>query len=395
MESLKGKARSVKGTIRFSRGLMAMQFLIAIFIFTVSVIMGRQVSYFLEKDLGYDNSSLLIVSSVPRQWNSEGFDKMDRAKAEFQRLSVLEGVSLSWGSPSWNFSPMSDRLYAKGSPAESGQTVAIASADEDYADVYSLTIQEGKFIAGAGETRMPRAIVINESAQKALHARVGDVLQLQGGGDQDFVVAGVVKDFHFESLHESVKPVIFMHNRDFSAYRYFSFKLKPGNLLLAVEAVEKSWKQQFPDDPFVYTFSDEKLAALYKTEQQLKKASGIATALMVIIVLTGVIGLVSLSVGKRTKEIGIRKVLGASSSNLLVLLSKEYAWIMGVSFLAGIPLIYYFISEWLSGFAYHINLTAWMFLLPIVMLFVITLMVVALQALRAVFSNPVKALRYE
>jgi putative ABC transport system permease protein len=213
--------------------------------------------------------------------------------------------------------------------------------------------------------------------------------------DKEFTIVGIVKDFNFESMHEPVKAVAFTHTRDFVAFRYFSFKLNPGNLAESVQEVENIWKKVFPNDPFVYAFTDERIALTYQTELQLKKASAIGSGLILVIVLTGVLGLVSLSISKRSKEIGIRKVLGASASNILGLVSREYALLLIASFLAGVPLSYIFCSRWLSTFAYHINLTWWMFVTPIIFLFLITILAVGAQSVKSALSNPVDTLRYE
>ena len=396
IESLKGKFKSVKGTIRFSRGLIAIQFLIAIFIFIAAVIMTKQISFFLDKDLGYEKSFVLIVTSVPRLWSAEGFDKMETVKDEFMISPKIKSLSLSWGSPgNNNLSPMGGRIYKGGQKVGEGVLTAITCTDEDFTNVYGLNLQEGKYFFDENEPRSPFALVINESAKKALHVNVGDKVKMQYWGDIEFTITGIVNDFNYESLREAIKPLALMHNRDFFAYRYFSFKLNAGSLTESVQEVEKLWNKVFPDEPFVYSFASENLQTLYKTELQLKRASSIATILMLIIVLTGVLGLVSLSLTKRNKEIGIRKVLGASASSILVLISREYALLMAASFAIGIPLAYIFISRWLTGFAYHIELSWWMFAMPIAILFCITIVIIVFQCLRAILSNPVKALRYE
>jgi putative ABC transport system permease protein len=393
-ESLKGKFKSVKGTIRFSRGLVVVQFLIAIFIFTVSLIFSRQISYFMEADLGYNRSLVMVVSSVPRIWNEEGMNTMDVAKREFQSSPKIRSASLSWGSPNFNFSPSSTKINRAGYPIEDGVLITMSPADEDYATVYGLQMVDGKFLFEEGGARVPNHLVINESAQKALSVKVGDKVKMQDT-DQEFTIAGIVKDFNFESFHQAVKPVAFLHTRDFGAFRYFSFKLNPGNVNESVAEVEKLWRKIFPHDPFVYGFTDERLAIAYKTELQLKKASLIGSVLILVIVLTGVLGLVSLSIAKRGKEIGIRKVLGASSSNILVWVSKEYAVIMMIAFIAGIPLSYSFGLQWLNNFVYRVDLSWWMFVFPVVFLFLITLFMVAAQSLKTAISNPVESLKYE
>lgn len=394
IESLKGKFNSVRGTLRFSRGLVGFQFLVAVFILVTSVVMSRQISYFMEADLGYDKSQVLIVSSLPRIWTEEGMNKMEIAKREFLTSPRINSVSLSWGSPNFNFEPYKANINHAGQPVEKGILTSMSSADEAYADVYGLKLLDGKFFLDEGEPFQANRLVLNESAQKALGIHVGDKLDIQFS-DQPFTVAGIVKDFHFESMHEKIKPVAFLHNRDFQAYRYFSFKLNPGSLVQSVQEVEQLWKSIFPNDPFVYAFTDDRLAITYQTELQLRKATTVASVLILIIVLTGVLGLVSLSVAKRNKEIGIRKVLGATVSNILLLISREYAFLMIIAFALSIPVSYLFISQWLSGFAYHMEVSGWMFIVPILALFCITIIMVCAQSFKTAISDPVKSLKHE
>lgn len=394
IESLKGKFRSVKSTIRFSRGLITAQFLIAGFVFIAALIMSKQVSYFLDKDLGYDRSAVLVVTSVPRMWNDEGFLRMKTARDEFKNNPRVANVALSWGAPG-NLSPMNAKLYSPGQPVDDGTLTTITCADEEYAAVYGIKLLDGEFLSATNAERKPFSLVLNQSAQKSLKVNVGDKLKLQFWGDIEFTVTGIVNDFNFESLHTAVKPLAFMHNRDFNAYRYFSFKLHQGDLLQSVNEIENQWKTIFPDDPFVYGFVDDKIQVAYKMEYQLRKASGIASVLMFIIVLTGILGLTSLSLSKRTKEIGIRKVLGASVSHILMLMTREYALLIILSFAIGMPLAYWFIQQWLDSFAYQIQLSWWMFALPGLLLLGVTIFVIALQCLRTALSNPSKALRYE
>jgi putative ABC transport system permease protein len=178
-------------------------------------------------------------------------------------------------------------------------------------------------------------------------------------------------------------------------YRFFSIRIKPGSLSESVEAVEKLWKKVFPDDPFDYAFMDDQLAKLYKAELQLKKASAVATGLMLIIVLTGIVGVVSLNVSKRTKEIGIRKVLGASVASILVMISREYLVLSVIAFTLATPLAYYVVNGWLTGFPYHVQLDWWMFVAPGVFTMVVTVIVVGWQSLKTALLNPTKTLKHE
>ncbi len=394
IESLKGKFKSVKGTVSFSRSLVTIQFFIAVFIFTATLIMSEQVGFIMKTNLGYDKSFVMIVSSVPRTWTEEGFNKMDAAKREFLNTPAIKSASLSWGAPNFNFSPFSATINHTGRNIDEGVLTTMQAADEDYLQVYGFKLLEGKFFVDKGEALQRNRIVINESAQRALSTQVGDKIKIQFS-DQEYTVVGIVSDFNFESLHEKVKPVAFTHTRDFQAFRFFSFKLGAGNITESVQEVEKVWKKIFPNDPFVYTFTDERMASIYQTEFQLKKASAIGSVLILVIVLTGVLGLVSLSVARRKKEIGIRKVVGATTSNILALISGEYVILLTISFLAGIPMSYLFCVRWLSSFAYHIELAWWMFVFPVAFLFLVTILIVGTQSIKSALSNPIDSLRYE
>lgn len=393
IESLKGKFKSVKGSIQFSRVLVGTQFLITIFIFVGAVILSSQVSYFLGKDLGYDKSHVLIVSSVPRLWDEAGFQRVESAKQEFLKSSKINSVSLSWGAPAWNLSPTEGRMFHAGGSIDTGVRTTVTCSDEDYLKVFDIKLLEGSYLNAESPSRQANTIVINETAQKALDITIGDKMQIEGG--KPVTVIGVIKDFNFESLQQKVKPLAMMHNRDFQAYRYYSFRLTSGNLTESVAEVERLWKKVFPNDPCDFSFADERLEKLYATELQMRKAATIATVLMMVIVFTGVLGLVSLSVSKRNKEIGIRKVLGASVSNILALLSREYVMLVTSSFVVAMPLIYFVSNRWLEGFAYRIELSWWMFALPVAVLFVVIVLIVCVQSLKTALANPVKSLRYE
>ena len=393
-ELLKGKFKSVKSTLRFSRTLIAIQYAVAVFILTISVIMSRQISYFMEADLGYDKSHVMIVSSVPRLWNAEGFNKMQSARNEFLSSSKIESVSLSWGAPNFNFSPYSARINRPGAFLEDGVLAIVSATDEHYANVYGLDLVDGKFFYNADEPRLTNQIVINESAQKALALQPGDKIAMEFS-NAEFTVAGVVKDFNFESFHQPIQPVVFVHTNDFQAFRYFSFKILPGRLRESVSEVEGLWKRIFPNDPFVYHFTDDRIAVVYQTELQLKKASVIASVLILVIVLTGVVGLVSLSLARRTKEIGIRKVLGASVSNILLLVSREYVLIMLLAFAVGGPVSIIFGWQWLNNFAYKVDIEWWVVVIPICFIVVMTLLVVVARSMRASLANPINSLRDE
>lgn len=394
VESLKGKLKPMTGNLTLSRALVGVQFLLAICLFTSSIIISRQVAYFLDKDLGYDKSAVLTVSSVPRRWTPEGVSAMEAAKQEFLTVPSVSNVSLSWEIPNENHAN-TQALYRQGGQEQEAVPMPLLMADEDFASTYQMTLTEGKFFFDKGETRRPAQLVLNESARMMLKVDVGDKIRMVNDTTTVYTVAGIIKDFNFFSLRQPIGPVAFIHTRDVMVFRYLSFKLNPGNLAASVAALHQKWNEIFPNDPFEYRFMDERLAMLYKTEHQLKKASAVATVLMLIIVLLGVLGLASLSVSKRTKEIGIRKVLGASVSNILTVLSKEYLKVMLISFVLALPAAYYLVDHWLNGFAYRITVLWWMLVMPGALVLLAAIVVVCVQSLKAALSSPVDTLRYE
>jgi putative ABC transport system permease protein len=394
VESLKGKVKHSRTNVSLPKALVTIQFLIAICIFIAAIAVTQQVSYFLKKDLGYDKSFVLTISSVPRIWTEEGVNRMNTAKQEFLATPEVESVSLSWEIPNGNAGG-NVLIYKDGTNQEGAILMPLLKTDEDYHKVYGLTVTDGDFFYPDNASWRPNSIVINKKAQEALQVSVGDRVRMKDGGEVVFTIRGIVRDFHFNSLHEEVKPLAILHAKELNMYRFFSMKIRPGSISESISVVEGLWKKLFPDDPFDYAFMEDQLAKLYKTEVQLRKASAVATILMLIIVLTGMVGVVSLSVSRRAKEIGIRKVLGASVSNILMMISKEYALLSLTAFMIGAPLAYYFVNEWLGGFPYHIGLQWWMFVMPGLFTLCVTVLVVGWQSLKTALLNPTKTLKYE
>jgi putative ABC transport system permease protein len=218
---------------------------------------------------------------------------------------------------------------------------------------------------------------------------------LLGYGKTTFTISGVVKDFHLWSMQGSIPAMTFVNVKLNQAYRYLSIRIKPGNVAEEVSVLQKKWSALMPGAPFEYRFMDETLQKIYSTELQLKKAASISTVLSLIIVLLGVLGLISLSVQKRTKEIGIRKVLGSSVMGIVSLFMKEFMLVILVAAIVACPLAYLIMHNWLEAYAYRIGISAWPFVLSVLALGVITTILIGIQTIKAALSNPVKSLRVE
>jgi putative ABC transport system permease protein len=392
IDSLKGKLRSSSNNSILSRGLVTTQFTISIVVFICSIVISRQIALFLESDLGYDKSYVITVSSAPRIWSEAGVNTMMAAKQEFLSVPQVQSATVSWGVPNGNAVSQDFNFRKPGTAREKALLVNCLSTDEDYANVFKIDVLQGTFFGG---TWHPNDLVLNQSAATALGVEAGDKVIPLFSDTAYFTVKGIVRDFNYNSLHEPVKPMGFIHTRQNLTFRFFSFRINPGNVSEAVSAVERKWHEVFPDDPFDHAFMEDRLTALYKSEVQLKKASAVGTGVMTTIVIVGVLGMVSFAVTRRFKEIGIRKALGATVWSILRLFSVEYIKIIALSIVIAVPIAWFGVSRWLEGFALRIGLTWWMFAAPGVVLMIVALCIVVASARKAAVSNPVDALRTE
>jgi len=208
-------------------------------------------------------------------------------------------------------------------------------------------------------------------------------------------VAGVTADFYLYTMHSAQPAVVWTNVYGPSQYRYFTIRIHPGALGESMVAIEEKWRALMPDAPFEYTFMDETLRSMYATEMQLRKAFIAATAICIIIVVLGVVGLVSLMVQQRVKEIGIRKVLGASLVHIVHLFGKDFIWVYLMALVVACPVAYYILYRWIGTFYLQTELNAIVFAVPIVSMLVIVMSFVGIQCWRAVNANPVDALRDE
>ncbi|WP_259015968.1 ABC transporter permease [Emticicia fluvialis] len=397
VDSMKGKLKSVKENIFFRRVLLASQFTVALFVFGGAVVVSQQVSYFFNKDLGYIKESVFSVK-VPRDWSAEGVNKMETMRNELARVKEIKEASLSYEIPD-GASGFSGAIYRIGQDSTQAVYAPTLVADEKYATTYGITVKEGEFFQAENEAFQANRMVLNMAAVKALGFKtpaeaIGKQVKMHYFPGV-YIIAGVVKDFHFQSMHSTIGPVAFMQVKDNPIYRYLSFRLNPGNLKEAMANVENKWKQLMPDAPFEYTFMDETVQKMYRSELQMQQAAQIATILAIVIVLLGVLGMVSLNIVRRTKEIGIRKVLGASGISITYLFLKEFIVVMAVAAFIAFPLAILGMNNWLQNYAYRINLSWFTFVVIGAVFGVLIAALVGIQTLKAARLNPVKSLKIE
>jgi putative ABC transport system permease protein len=397
IDSMKGKLKTVNQKSIFRYSLMTVQFAIALFVFGAAVVIARQVNYFFEKDLGYSKESI-VWAPVPRDWSVKGVEKMETIRKEMTRLPDVREVSLSFEIPNGK-TGFQTGLFRTGQDSTQAVFIPVLQTDEHYARTYQIPVRNGVFFQKAQQAVAPNLIVLNAKAAKMLNfatsaAAIGQQVRLQSF-PQTFTVAGVIDDFHFDSMRQSIGPLAFIHLNTLNNYRFLSFKIQSTSLNKSVAALQKKWNELLPGAPFEFTFLDEMLQNLYQSEVRLKKAAQLATVLAIIIVLLGVIGMVSLSVARRTKELGIRKVLGASGAGLVMLFLKEFLIVIGIAAFISFPLLLMAMNQWLQNYAYRIEVSGLSFAAVVVSFGIIIVFLVGFQTFKAALMNPTQSLRSE
>jgi len=393
--SLKGTLSSVKDNVLLRKSLVAFQFGTATIALVGAIIISKQVSLFLSKDLGYDKN-LVVSSQVPRNWTRAGVDQMEAIRRQLRQVKGVTGATLSYEIPDGNNGGQA-AIYKFGS--DSSQAVASQAlvSDENYLGVYQIPLHAGSFFAGNGSDSAK--VILNDTAIKALGFSnaadaVGQPIRIPGD-PTIFHVLGVTNDFHFGSMQAPIEPDIFFNVQFATQFRFLSFKIQSGDIPGTIAALQQKWSSLMPGAPFEYKFMDDTLAQVYKSELQLKKAAFTATILALIIVLLGVMGLISLSVQKRTKEIGVRKVLGSSVAGIMGLFVKEFLWVIALGGVVACPVAYLIMSRWLQGYAYRINVTPIPFVFSMGALGILTIALIGFQTIKAALANPVDSLRTE
>jgi len=396
VESLKGKLQT-KENIWLRKSLVAFQFCIASIVFIAALVVSQQINFFFSKSIGFDKD-YIVTAQLPRDWTEKGVNHMEATRDEFSRMPQVANVALSYEIP--NGANIGAAAVFKTS-TDSTQSIAsqLLVTDDHYTSTYNIAMSAGDFYKHPGGAYDSSKVVINETAAKALGYKsaqdaVGQQLSVVGI-PAIFNVAGVTKDFHAGSMQKAISPSIFMNVNFIQRYRYLSFKLKPGNVASSIEALQKKWSQLLPGSAFEYSFMDDELKKVYTTELQLKRAAYAASVLALIIVLLGIIGLTSLSIQKRTKEIGIRKILGAPVFNIIGLFMKDFLPVLFIGSIIACPLAFIVLRRWLNDYAYRIDLTSHPFIFAIVILGFITIAVIVIQTIKAAVANPVKNLRTE
>jgi putative ABC transport system permease protein len=395
---LKGKFGSSQRGIVFRKALVIGQFTVTIGLIIGSIVVMKQIRYMNKKELGFNMDQILVIQPPTlTNWDSTFISRANSFKEELKQLAHVKAAATSWNVPGGDIG-RSFNVRQADSATTNKFTVRRTSVDYDFLNVYGI-----KLIAGRNFTQAdhdPRGnklhnMLINKSAAKLLgfsspENAIGKSIL---SGDRKWDVIGVVDDYHQKSLRYPLEPIIFMPF--YSTNSEISVKLTPGDLPGTIAQIKKKYEAFFPGNLFDYSFLDETFNRQYENEQLFGKAFGIFAGLAIFVACLGLLGLTMFATIQRTKEIGVRKVLGASVSNIVLLLSKSFLKLILLSAIVAFPLAWWAMHTWLQDFAFRVNMGWWIFILAGASALLIALTTISFQAIKAAIANPVKSLRTE
>jgi putative ABC transport system permease protein len=374
------------------RGLVIFQFVVSIVLFIGALVIRDQMRYVQNKNLGFSKEQVVVINKTDNLGNRIG---------PFKQELLGDSKVISACNSSTILGNLQDEsvFWVGGASGQQPQGMWEMWTDEDFVKTYRMELAEGRFFS-KDHPSDTSAVVVNQTAEKVLGVQnlVGMNLVTPGrsaGSAISMEVVGVIKDFHFESLHQTIQPVVIHLLPRGTAGRFLCVRVTPGDYQKTIGFLEKSWEQYAGNRAFDYSFLDQNLAHLYASDQRTSKIVTAFSLLAVLIACLGLLGLVAFVIERRTKEIGIRKVLGASVSGIVGLLTKEFVVLVVTANIIAWPAAYFILNRWLQNFAYRISLNLWDFLLAGVLALIIAFLTLSYQAIKAATANSVEALRYE
>jgi putative ABC transport system permease protein len=368
--------------------LFVTQFVISISLISCTIIISMQMDFIRNKNLGFSKEQIIVI---PSNRSKEVISKIPLLKEEILRTASVLNASSSSHTPGSDLFKREIRMMGM-----SEKPVQLLYTDHDFLSTYKIKIAEGRGFSKELITDEKEAAILNETAVEDLgiasnKEAIGKMVTINN--ETYFKVIGVVKDFHFMSLHEKIPPVLMQI--DPRRFYNLSVRISTQNIAASVAYFKEKWHSLFPSRPFEYYFVDSNFDKQYNSEKRMNELFIWFSTLAIIIACFGLLSLASFTILQRTKEIGIRKVLGASVPEVVFLLSKEYIKWIFLSNIIAWPIAYYFVNKWLQDFAYRIEISWWMFVLSGGIALVIALATVSFQAVKAATANPVESLRYE
>ena len=396
---LKGKTSGSYRCISLRKGFVLFQFTISTILIIGTFIVYKQVLFMRNKDIGVNVNQTMIVNGNVVQQDSLFVDFINNRvkvfKNELLKYPSITDVTHSTSVPG-DIVPGPMSIRRKSDPPEDARSLYFLNVDYNYLDFYQNTFIAGRNLSRDFSTDS-NAVILNEAAVHILGFKnPEDALNKQLILEFDEVfevhVIGVIKNYNQSTLREDYSPIIVRHS-EFP--RQYSIRIQTKDLSNTISLIKKKWDEIFPRNPFDYYFLDDSFNELYRADMQFGRNFGVFTMLAIIVACLGLFGLSSFTVIQRTKEIGIRKVLGASVRNIVVLLTREFLVLIVSANIIAWPLAWYFMDRWLQDFAFRINMTIWIFIFSALISLVIALLTLSYQSIKAATTNPTDSLRYE
>jgi putative ABC transport system permease protein len=382
---------NVKGSwhhLLLKKGLVVFQFTIAISLIIGTTVVYRQLQYIQNRNIGLDKEQVVQLE-LPLIDQGKG----KRLQSELSKNPRVLSTTLTAFSYSYGISRVA--ILPEGANENELTSLPVIAVDENFLTTFKIPLITGRNFSSSFPSDSAQAFMLNETAAKYFGWTAQSALGkgIDWGLGKKGKVVGVVKDFNFNSLHENIEPLIL--HIDQESYGNLSVRIQPGQTLQTIKEMEASWKSAGAVSSMKYTFLDEDFLSLYKADQKMQSILGVFTILSIFIACLGIFGLTAYTIRQRFKEIGVRKVLGAGSGNIVWLFSKEFMSLLVLSIILASSAAWIFMNKWLEDFAYHINLSIWVFILAGLLTLTISFLTVGLLAFKASLANPARNLRME
>jgi putative ABC transport system permease protein len=389
VDILKGKYQGTGEGVILRKSLIVVQFFISLSLIIATIVIYKQLNFINNKELGYNKESIMVIP----------VSKTILSKSEEFKNLILQNKDIISASIVGETPPNIQGGYSIDLPEDKSVSVVAVAIDESFIETSEMTLIAGRTISLADLKRTREAkdysFIINESASLMLgwepEEAVGQKLKMNGREGQ---VQGVVRDFHFRALYEDVSPLVLFTEQSW-AYNYIMVSINGKNVSNAIDVIEQEWKAIDESSPFSFNFLDEEFNNLHVNASRSGKLILAFSVFAILIASLGLFGIVSFSMVQRAKEIGVRKVLGASVTSVLLLANKEFLMLIMIAFILAIPVTYWALDRWLSSFAYHVDIGAMPIVLGLFLTLLIAIFTISFESVKAALVNPANTLRNE
>jgi len=385
-----GLTGGLKG-VYFRKITVVIQFIISTILILFTIVTYRQLKFMQGKSLGYDKENLIYL-----QIKGNMKDNYPLIKSEFSRDPSVVAVTESI-SPPHSIGSNADNIWWEGKSPEDHSLVSMCGVNFDWVEAMGIKMKSGRSFSKEYSMDIPHdtmgTFLINEQLEKLMGTDDAVGKQLKFGGTRGQIV-GVMKDFNYQSLRSKIEPLaVWIWPDQYMGFIYF--RIKPGNLHQEIAGLQKTWEKILPSYPFDYQFLDQEIDKMYRVEERTGSLLKYFSVLAILIACIGLFGLATYTIEQRTRELGLRKVLGASPASILILVSEEFMKLLIIASMISIPVSLFLLTKYLSNYGYHIHLSVWIFVIALLLTVLVAILAIFYQLISALRANPAKSLKYE